>query len=296
MVAICDVGPRDGLQNLARLFSLDEKRHMVRELAAAGLRHIEAVSMVNPARVPQMAGAEELLADLSDLEGVTLSALILNRKGAERALAASAVTELRFAVVASDMFSRRNQNMTIDESLASFAATAEPAREAGVPLTGVIGAAYGCPFEGAVDPARVARIAAALLEAGAAAIIFADTVGVAAPRDIVLVHDACRGILGRTPWGVHLHNTRNTGYANLMAALDLGAEIVDASVGGLGGCPFAPRATGNIATEDVHYLLERQGIPTGLDHDRLAALVEWLAERVPDKITGQVARAGWFGA
>lgn len=293
MLTICEVGPRDGLQNLPRLFSIEEKRHLITELAATGLRQIEAVSMVNPNRVPQMAGAEEVLSGLPELPSVTLSALVLNRKGAERALA-TRVHDLRFAVVASDTFCQRNQKMSSDESAAVFADIAPLARQEGRTLTGVVATAFGCPFEGTVRPERVAQLTESLLAAGADQIVFADTTGVAAPRDIERVHSACRAVLGNLPWGVHLHNTRNTGYANLMAALDRGAQIIDTSIGGLGGCPFAPRATGNIATEDVHYLLERQGVSTGLDHDRLAVLVEWLTERVPDNVTGQIARAGWF--
>lgn len=294
-VTICEVGPRDGLQNLPRLFSVQERAHLIAELAAAGLRQIEAVSMVNPARVPQMADAEAVLEALPPLPAVQLSALVLNRRGAERALA-TGVRELRFAVVASDTFCRRNQNMGSDDSLAAFAAVAPMVGQAGRQLTGVIATAYGCPFEGEIAPARIAQMAEALRRAGADRIVLADTIGVAAPRDIARVHDACRDALDGIAWGVHLHNTRNTGYANLMTALERGAGIIDASIGGLGGCPFAPRATGNIATEDVNYLLHREGIDTGLDHDRLALLVEWLAERVPDKITGQLTRAGWFGA
>ncbi len=293
-VTICEVGTRDGLQNLSRLFLIEERAHMITELAAAGLRQIEAVSMVNPARVPQMADAEAVLQALSPLPAVQLSALVLNRRGVERALA-TRVSELRFAVVASDTFCRRNQNMGSDDSVAAFAAVAPMVGQTGRRLTGVIATAYGCPFEGEIAPARIAQIAEALRAAGADRIVLADTIGVAAPRDIARVHDACRDALNGIPWGVHLHNTRNTGYANLMTALERGATIIDAAIGGLGGCPFAPRATGNIATEDVHYLLDREGIATGLDHDRLVALVDWLAERVPDKITGQLARAGWFG-
>lgn len=295
MVTICEVGTRDGLQNLSRLFSVEEKRHMIMALHEAGIRHFEAVSMVNPARVPQMAGAEELLHDLPGMPDTVLSALALNKRGAERALATRA-TEVRFAAVASDTFCRRNQNMSSDDSVAEFRAIAPIAKQAGRRIVAVIATAYGCPFEGEISPARVASMAEAMLDGGADQVIFADTIGAAAPRDITTVHETCRDIIGATPWGVHLHNTRNTGYTNLLAALDCGAEVIDAAIGGLGGCPFAPRATGNIATEDVHYLLHRQGIKTGLDHDRLAKLVEWLAERVPDKITGQLSRAGWFGA
>ncbi|TKW64934.1 MAG: hydroxymethylglutaryl-CoA lyase [Paracoccus denitrificans] len=292
-VTICDVGPRDGLQNLSRQFTVDEKHHLVSGLAAAGLRSIEAVSMVNPARVPQMAGAEELLSGLPELPDVTLSALALNLKGVKRALA-TRVSEIRFAVVASDEFCKRNQNMTSDESLAEFVAAAAVVNEDERQMTGVVATAYGCPFEGEISPSRVADLSAGMIEGGANEIIFADTIGVATPSGIKQVWRAVRETLGDVRWGVHLHNTRNTGYANLLTALDCGASIVDSSIGGLGGCPFAPRATGNIATEDVHYLLEREGIATGLDHERLAALVGWLEERVPDKITGQLARAGMF--
>lgn len=295
MVTICDVGPRDGLQLLKRPFSVEEKIHLITGLAEAGLRHIEAVSMVNPARVPQMAGAEEVLAGLPDLPGVTLSALVLNQRGAERALATRA-EELRYAVVASDEFCRRNQNKTTEESLADFARTAALIRKAGRRCVAVIATAYGCPFEGEIAPEKVAEMTRRVIEAGAQQVIYADTIGVAAPSGIRKVYEAAAPILGDMVWGVHLHNTRNTGYANMVEAVRLGASVIDASLGGLGGCPFAPKATGNIATEDVHYLLDRDGIETGLHHDRLIALVDWLAQRVPDKITGQLAPAGWFGA
>ena len=293
MLRLCDVGPRDGLQNIPRQFSVEEKIHLICELAAAGVGHIEAVSMVNPARVPQMAGAEDVLAGLPELPGVTLSALVLNRRGAERALA-TRVDEIRYAVVASDTFCKRNQNMTTEESLADFAATAELVRGSGRGYVAVIATAYGCPFEGEIAPDRVAEMTGRVIDAGAQEVIFADTIGVAAPSDIRRVYEACAPELGDLPWGVHFHNTRNTGYANLLEAVALGASVVDASIGGLGGCPFAPRATGNVATEDVNYLLSRQGLTTGLDHGRLATIVAWLEERVSDKITGQVARAGWF--
>ncbi|MFV0301853.1 MAG: hydroxymethylglutaryl-CoA lyase [Paracoccus sp. (in: a-proteobacteria)] len=294
MISICDVGPRDGLQMLDRPFSVAEKIHIITALAGAGLRHIEAVSMVNPARVPQMAGAEEVLAGLPALPGLRLSALILNRRGAERALA-TRVQELRYAVVASDRFSQRNQNMTTEQGLRDFAATADLVARDGRDCVAVIATAYGCPFEGEIAPERVAEITRRVVGAGARQVIYADTIGVAVPADIVRLHAACAPHLDGLPWGVHLHNTRNTGYANLIAAVDLGATVIDASIGGLGGCPFAPRATGNIATEDVNYLLSRQGLMPPLDRDRLAELVDWLAARLPDKITGQLARAGWFG-
>ncbi|MDO5632375.1 MAG: hydroxymethylglutaryl-CoA lyase [Paracoccus sp. (in: a-proteobacteria)] len=295
MTMICEVGTRDGLQNLGRHFSVAEKRHMLMELHAAGLRHFEAVSMVNPARVPQMAGAEELLASLPDLPDSILSALALNWRGADRALA-TRIDELRFAIVASDTFCQRNQNMTSAESITEFAAITPAVRAANRMVVAVIATAYGCPFEGEISGTRVADMTEAALRAGADQIVFADTIGVAAPRDILRVHHACKQVLGATTWGIHLHNTRNTGYANLITALQCGATVVDSAIGGLGGCPFAPAVTGNIATEDVNYLLQREGIETGVDHDRLTRLIEWLSTRVPEKITGQLSRAGWFPA
>lgn len=292
MVRICDVGPRDGLQNLARSFSVEERVEMISRLADAGLRHIEAVSFVHPQRVPQMAGAEEVLAALPALEGVCLSGLVLNRRGTERALA-TRLSEIRFAVVASETFSRRNQNAKVQESLADFAETAALVRAASRRVVGVIGTAFGCPFEGRIDEKAVAQITAGMVEAGAEEVVFADTVGVAAPADIRRVlHVSLPALQGR-PFGVHLHNTRNTGYACAMQAIARGASVLDSSVGGLGGCPFAPNATGNIATEDLNYLLSREGLSTGIDHDRLIELVRWLEERLPGRISGQLANAGW---
>ncbi|SCY96296.1 hydroxymethylglutaryl-CoA lyase [Paracoccus tibetensis] len=295
MVTLCEVGPRDGLQNLPRTFTVEEKITLITRLAAAGLSSIEAVSMVNPARVPQMAGAEEVLAGLPELPGVHLSALVLNLRGAERALA-TRIDGLRFAVVASDTFCRRNQGMSSEESVAEFARAAKAARSSERDIVAVIATAYGCPFEGEIAPARVARMVEAMIAAGASQVVLADTIGVAVPANIRCLHDHVAPVLGGRPWGVHLHNTRNTGYANLSTALELGTSVVDASIGGLGGCPFAPRATGNVATEDVNYLMQRSGVATGLDHDRLSDLVDWLDGLVPERITGQLGRAGWFGA
>ena len=295
MLTLCEVGPRDGLQNLDRIFSVEERIEMITGLADAGARHVEAVSMVHPARVPQMAGAEEVLAGLPPLPDVRLAALVLNLKGTERAIATRA-TELRFAVVASDTFCRRNQGMSAEDSVAEFSRAAAVASEAGRDVTAVIATAYGCPFEDEISEARVAAMAKAVIAAGAGQVVLADTIGVAAPADIRRVHRAMAPVLGGTGWGVHLHNTRGTGMANLIVAIELGAEVADTSIGGLGGCPFAPRATGNIATEDANYLLTRQGMATGLSHDRLAAQIDWLDQRVPGRVTGQMSRAGWFGA
>ena len=293
-VTICEVGPRDGLQNLPRLFSVQERAHLIAELAAAGLRQIEAVSMVNPARVPQMADAEAVLDALPPLPAVQLSALVLNRRGAERALA-TGVRELRFAVVASDTFCRRNQNMGSDDSLAAFAAVAPMVCQAGRQLTGVIATAYGCPFEGD-RAARISQMAEALRTAGADRIVLADTIGVAAPRDIARVHDACRDALDGIAWGVHLHNTRNTGYANLMTALERWRRHHRCVHRGLGGCPFAPARHRQHRDRGRALPAAPRGIDTGLDHDRLALLVGGMAERVPGQDHRPAGRAGWFGA
>lgn len=292
MVTICEVGPRDGLQNLDRIFTPCERAELICGLAGAGLTHIEAVSFVNPKRVPQMADAEEVLDLLPELPGVELSGLVLNGKGVERALN-TRLTELRFVIVASETFSMRNQNATVAEGLAQFAAAAKQVSGSGIRLVGVIGTAYGCPFEGNIATDKVAEITERLVQDGADEVIFADTVGVGSPVDIRRIGDACLPKLGSVPFGVHLHNTRNTGYANVIEAVQLGARVLDSSIAGLGGCPFAPKATGNIATEDLDYLLSREGMATGLDHEALAALVEDLRAKLPGKVTGQLAAAGW---
>lgn len=292
MVRICEVGPRDGLQNQKRIFTPEERAQLIIRLAEAGLRQIEAVSFVNPQRVPQMAGAEEVLSMLPALEGVLLSGLVLNVRGAERALR-TRVDELRFAVVASETFSRRNQNATVAQSIDNFARVAEMTRTAGRRITGIVAAAYGCPFEGRVSTETVADIVTKMCAHGADEVLFADTIGVAVPADIRRVAQACIPLLDGRPFGVHLHNTRNTGYACAVEAVRQGANVLDSSIGGLGGCPFAPRATGNIATEDLNYLLVREMDASPLDHARLSEIVDLLSEALPGQISGQLARSGW---
>jgi hydroxymethylglutaryl-CoA lyase/(R)-citramalyl-CoA lyase len=288
-VVICDVGPRDGLQNEDKHLDPETRADLVNRLAAAGVPRIEAVSFVNPARVPQMAGAEEVVAGIDRVEGVLYAGLALNERGYGRLLA-SGLDEVHFAFACTDAFNRRNQNATVEESLEVARKVVERAHEDGIRATVTIGVAFGCPFEGAVDPARVLALAEQLV--GADEIVFADTVGVAVPRQVKelvgralpLVHTA----------GVHLHNTRNTGIANAYAALEAGATVLDASVGGLGGCPFAPRATGNIATEDLVYMLHGEGVETGVSLDALIAVAEWLEGQLERQLPGQVYRAGTF--
>jgi hydroxymethylglutaryl-CoA lyase/(R)-citramalyl-CoA lyase len=290
-VTICDVGPRDGLQNEPKHLSPEERAELVNMLADAGLPRVEAVSFVNPARVPQMAGAEEVVEGIERRDGVIYAGLVLNEKGYDR-LAATSLDEVHYAVASTDTFNQRNQNATTTESLETGKLIIRRAHEDGLRVTVTLGVAFGCPFEGAVDPAKVLGLAAELAEAGADELIFADTVGVGVPKQVR--HLVGEGVkLGR-PIGVHLHNTRNTGIANAYMAIESGATVLDASVGGVGGCPFAPKATGNICTEDLVYMLHGEGIETGVDLDALIRVAEWLEGALEHQLPGQVYRAGTF--
>ena len=290
-VQICEVGPRDGLQNEAQVVSSEVRAELVTRLARTGVDVVEAVSFVRGDLLPQMAQAEDVLARVAT-DSARLAGLVLNERGYER-FAASSLDELHFTLGATESFNRRNANASVDESLATFAAIAEHnGRERAVVAS--ISVSFGCPFEGEVEPYRVLRIAEQLGASGADAVVLADTIGVGVPRQVRrLVRQAVQ-LLPRV--GAHFHNTRNTGFANAWAALEAGATILDASVGGLGGCPFAPKATGNIATEDLVYMLEREGIDTGLDLDELIRTSEWLEGLLGRALPGQVYRAGGFPA
>lgn len=278
-VTICDVGPRDGLQNEPETLPAATRAELVNRVAAAGVPRVEAASFVRADAVPQMAGAEEVVAAIERHEGTEYSGLALNEKGYER-LAASGLDRVNFTLAATESFSRRNANQSLDEAQSAAARVLEQSK---LPVTLTLSVAFGCPFEGRVDPGVVASIAGRF---AAAEIVLADTIGVATPRQV-------EQLVERTgARGVHLHNTRNTGYANAISALGAGATLFDASCGGLGGCPYAPRATGNIATEDLVYLLEGEGIETGIDLDRLIATSEWLEGALGRRLEGQVYRAG----
>ena len=282
-VTICDVGPRDGLQNEPETLPPATRAEFVNRLAAANLPRIEAASFVRAEAVPQMAGAEDVVRAIERREGTEYSGLALNVKGYER-LVASGLDRVNFTLAATDSFSRRNANQSVAEARA---AAADVLGRSEVPVTITISVAFGCPFEGKVDPGVVAELAAGL---AGAEVVLADTIGVATPRQV-------RQLVERTHApGVHLHNTRNTGYANAVAALEAGATLFDASCGGLGGCPYAPRATGNIATEDLVYLFAGDGVDTGIDLDALIATSEWLEGVLGRRLEGQVYRAGaWAG-
>jgi hydroxymethylglutaryl-CoA lyase/(R)-citramalyl-CoA lyase len=282
-VTICDVGPRDGLQNEPETLEPAFRAELVNRLAAAGLPRVEAASFVRADAVPQMAGAEEVVAAIERRDGTEYSGLALNEQGYER-LAASGLDRVNFTLAATESFSKRNANQSVAEAQA--AAESVIARSE-LPVTLTISVAFGCPFEGRVDPGVVAEIAARF---PTAEIVLADTIGVATPKQV-------RELIERTRApGVHLHNTRNTGYANAISALESGATLFDASCGGLGGCPFAPRATGNIATEDLVYLFDGEGVETGIDLDALVAVSQWLEGALGRRLEGQVYRAGaWAG-
>jgi isopropylmalate/homocitrate/citramalate synthase len=282
-VTICDVGPRDGLQNEPETLPPQRRAELVNRLGAARLPRIEAASFVRPDAVPQMAGAEEVVQAIERRDGTEYSGLALNVKGYER-LAATGLDRVNFTLAATESFSRRNANQSMAEARAAAADVIERSE---LPVTVTISVAFGCPFEGRVDPGVVAELASKL---EAAEIVLADTIGVATPRQVGALVERTRAP------GVHLHNTRNTGYANAVSALDAGATLFDASCAGLGGCPYAPRATGNIATEDLVYLFEGDGIETGVDLDALIATSEWLEGVLGRRLEGQVYRAGaWAG-
>ena len=289
-VTICDVGPRDGLQNHPKTLEREVRAELVNRLADAGLRRIEAVSFVSPQRVPQMAGAEDVVEGIRRRDGVVYAGLALNEQGYDR-LAATGLDEVHFAFAASETFNRKNQNASVEESALACERIAGRARRDGVRATVTIGTAFGCPFEGSVDPGRVATLAARLAES-VDEVVFADTIGVAVPRQVRSVLG--RASLGGKPAGLHLHNTRNTAFANALAGIESGATVLDASVGGIGGCPFAPRATGNVCTEDLVYMLHGEGMETGIDLEALISVAEWLEGVLERPLEGQVYRAGSY--
>ncbi len=288
---IVDVGPRDGLQNEPDVLAPALRAELVGKLVGAGIRAVEVASFVDPRRVPQMAGAEEVVATLEQDEGVVFAGLALNERGYDR-LVASGLDEVRFAFGVTETFNRRNQNASVRESLQAAVRIVERARADAIRSAVTMSVAFGCPFEGSVDAGLVSALAAEIAAAGPDTLLLADTIGVAVPAQV-------RRLIGRAvelevPVGGHFHNTRSSGYANALAALESGATVLDASVGGLGGCPFAPRATGNIATEDLVYLLEGEGLDTGIDLDALIGVSAWLEGVLGRELEGQVYRAGGF--
>ncbi len=292
-IEMVEVGPRDGLQNESVLFSTAQKLEMIGRLIDAGVRRLEATSFVSPKLVPQMADADAVAAGLPRRAGVVFIGLVLNKKGAMRAMDAG-MDEIGAVCAATDGFASRNQGMTSDASLAMCCEVVRLAREQGRRAQITISTAFGCPFDGEVDPSRVVEMARVAAASGPLEVALADTIGVASPGEVSSLVERVAAVIKPLGVRVHFHNTRNTGLANVWAAVRAGATTVDASLGGIGGCPFAPRATGNVPTEDVVYMLQRSGYQTGLDVERLIASARWLAAAMGRDVPGMLSRAGAF--
>lgn len=294
VIDICEVAPRDGLQSEPRLWSIDERIQFIDRLSATGVSRIEAASFVHPKRVPQMADAEAVMMGIKRNSAVTYAGLALNVRGADRAIEAG-VNELRYVVVASETFNQKNQGNSIKETMAGFEEISNRVREAGIKLSCTIGASFGCPFEGEVSTDRVVSLAKQVIDGGAAEVGLADTIGAAVPTQVSNLIKRVRHTVGNDIGiGCHLHNTRNTGFANAASAAIAGVDFLDASIGGIGGCPFAPRATGNIATEDVCFMLRNMGFKTGVDIEKLIAVAKWTEQFFENPLPGQVMKAGLF--
>jgi hydroxymethylglutaryl-CoA lyase len=294
-ISVIEVSPRDGLQNEKIPLTVDQRIDLIHQLAAAGAKRIETVAFVHPTRVPQMANAEEVMAGLDRNNGVTYSGLILNRKGLDRALD-SRVDEIHLVIPATDEMSLRNQNLSVDEMLVLAKEVSDVCRDENIPLTLTVAVAFGCPFAGEVSTEQVSRVLDGMVGLTVSEVGLADTIGVGVPWQVRALSNEVKSRFADTPIRLHLHNTRNNGYANALAGFENGVTAFDSSVGGFGGCPFAPNATGNIATEDLNYLLERSGVNTGLDHAALVATGVWLSDILEKSAPALLGRAGQFPA
>lgn len=292
-VEIIEVSPRDGLQNEKEIISTESKIALVNHAIKCGLKRIEVASFVNPKRVPQMADGETVIDGLNFDNGVTYIGLVLNERGAERALNTK-IHELGAVVCASDGFAIRNQGQSSKESAQIAMKITEMAKRAGKSAQITVSTAFGCPFDGETDPEYVAEICEEISKCEPREIALADTIGVATPRQVKNLFELVKSKIGDIPLRAHFHNTRNTGIANAWAAYDAGVRIMDSSLGGLGGCPFAPKATGNIPTEDLLYMLERSGINTGLNIDKIIETGIWLEELMGKRLPSMLPKAGNF--
>lgn len=292
-VTLVEVGPRDGIQSEKTILSTEDKIEFITRSVDAGLKRVEVTSFVNPKRVPQMADAVEVVAGLPKGTGASFIGLILNMKGYERARDAG-VDEVGYAVVATDTFATKNQGMTSAETVDAWVAVGKQAKAEGVKAGVTIGASFGCPFEGEVSPDHVADMAKRCAEGDPIEIALADTIGCADPVRVTELIGKVKEAVPGMPIRVHLHNTRNTGLANAYAAVQAGVDFIDASTGGIGGCPFAPRATGNIPLEDLVYMFNRMGVETGVDIDKIIATAEWVGERLGGQVPAMLGKAGVF--
>ena len=293
-IEFVEVGPRDGLQNEKILISTADKLTLIRRAIDAGARRIEVTSFVNPKKVPQMADAEDVCALLPERCDVSYIGLVMNMRGAERAMATGRIDQLGAVVVSTDSFAMANQGQTSADSVSGAVAIIKRANASGLTAQATIAASFGCPFEGEVAEDRVVEIAERIADSGPVEIALADTIGVANPAHVSRLVERVRKVIDPLPVRVHFHNTRNTGLANVWAAVLAGASVVDASLGGLGGCPFAPGAAGNVPSEDVVYMLERAGIDTGMDLEKLIEASNWLSGVMGRKLPGMVAQSPPF--
>ena len=292
-IKIVEVGPRDGLQSEPEILPTDSKVAFIEKAIEAGIRRLEVASFVHPKLVPQMADAEALIEKLPEVDGVSYIGLIMNERGLDRALTTK-INEIGMVVVASDTYNRKNQGVGTDESVAAWHAIGSRAKEGGLRANVMISSAFGCPYEGEVKVERVVELAKQVVESEPAELGIADSIGVAVPNQVADLLGRVAEVVGDIPLRCHFHNTRNTGLANAQAAVEVGVTYLDASIGGIGGCPFAPAATGNIPTDDLLYMLDRSGVRTGVDLDRIIAISGWLEEELGRGVPALLPKAGGF--
>jgi len=292
-VSLLEVGPRDGLQSEPKILPTDVKRDFIIKTMDAGIKQIEVTSFVHPKKVPQMADAEKLVESLPDREDVSYIGLIMNQRGFERARDCG-IDEVGMVIVSTDTYNMKNQNVVTQESIDNWLRIASDARSAGIRTNVIIACSFGCPYEGEVDPELIASIAEKVLEGEPNILGLADSVGVAVPNQVKKTFSLIKELAPNIPLRTHLHNTRNTGLANAAAAIEAGVTIIDASTGGIGGCPFAPKATGNIPMDDLLYMLDRSGIETGVNLKKIVSNSEWLEEKLEHSVPAMVPKAGIF--
>ena len=292
-ISILEVGPRDGLQSEPDILPTEVKKEFITRTIDAGIKQIEVTSFVHPKKVPQMADAEKLVESLPENNDVTYIGLIMNQRGFERARDCG-IDEVGMVIVSTDTYNMKNQNVVTQESIDNWLSIAAEAKSAGIRTSVVIACSFGCPYEGEIDPEHIASIAEQILEGKPDVLGLADSVGVAVPSQIKRTFSLIKELAPSIPLRTHLHNTRNTGLANAAAAVEAGVSIIDASTGGIGGCPFAPRATGNIPTDDLLYMLDRSGIETGVDLKQVVKTTDWLEEQLGRAVPAMVPKAGIF--
>ena len=292
-ITLVEVGPRDGLQSEPEILSTDSKLAFINKAIDAGIRRLEVASFVHPKRVPQMADAEALIERLADRDDVSYIGLVMNEKGLDRALETK-IGEIGMVVVATDSYNRKNQGVDTDESIRVWGKIAERAQKNGVRANVMISSAFGCPYEGEVKVQRIVDLAKRVIEADPTELAIADSIGVAVPNQVSELLGRVREVIGDLPLRCHFHNTRNIGLANAQAAVDSGVSYLDASIGGIGGCPFAPAATGNIPTDDLLYLLDRSGVETGVSLEKIIEVSHWLEQELGRSVPALLPKAGMF--